>query len=70
MPRRGEQRGPWLVCDDGYGERACLYSEESMERLRSDPPRCVRHGSILHWAHFLEGLTRKEARAKLDEGAR
>lgn len=64
MPREPEK---WLVCTDGYGGRRCLYSERGMESLRSDPPRCVRHGSILLWAHELDGLSRKEARAKLDE---
>lgn len=46
----------WLMCDKG-----CLYSEKGMSHLNSDPPRCIKHGEILEWRHWLYGLDRKQA---------
>jgi hypothetical protein len=64
MPERN-----WLTCymrghDKG---RCCLYAEASLARLRSDPPRCVKHGYILEWASELRGMSRDQARAYLDK---
>lgn len=63
-----ERSENWLVCDNGsrHGGSVCLYSESAVARLKSDPPRCLKHGIILDWASDLRGLTRAEARAKID----
>ena len=53
--RSMRDRHNWLVCD----RHACLYSEAGMERLKSDPPRCVRHGAILNWAPEYQGMDRR-----------
>jgi hypothetical protein len=59
----------WLVCDGVTGDRGfCLYSERGASRLRSDPPRCVKHGAILEWAaHCTIGKSREEARRLLTQ---
>jgi hypothetical protein len=51
------------MCERGI----CLYSEASINRLRNDPPRCIKHGEILGPVYDLYGLDRKEARAKIAE---
>jgi hypothetical protein len=51
----------WLVCDDGV----CLYNENSLRRIKSDPPRCIKHGAILFTRTELNGMSRDEARAEL-----
>lgn len=58
--RSMRERHNWLVCD----RHVCLYSERGMERLKSDPPRCVKHGAILSWASEYQGMTRPEVTAK------
>ena len=57
----------WMVCDVmDRRETACLFDEETALK-RGDPPRCIRHGALLFGQRHLDGLTRKDARKRLDE---
>jgi hypothetical protein len=58
----------WCVCDYKRDENPCLYSEQSIRRLKSDPPRCIKHGNILDYAPSLEGMTREQIRRKWKAG--
>ena len=58
----------WFTCD-GTRDTArrkgsvCLYSEQSMRRLKSNPCRCVKHGALLTYA--IQAPTRVEAKLEL-----
>ena len=54
------QEQQWRSCD----ERICLYN--GTKGRAADMDRCVKHGAILTYAHDLQGLTRGEARKKLN----
>lgn len=55
----------WCICDYHRGENPCLYSEQSIRRLRGDPPRCIKHGNILDYAGYqYDGMTREQIRRK------
>lgn len=61
MSREYSKSGRWLECEDG----GCLYAEESTYKLKSDPPRCIRHGAILTHSYDLYGCrSRSEAEDK------
>lgn len=49
----------YVACDHG-----CLYTERSMRRLKGDPPRCIKHGSILEWVSWLSGMSEPDARRR------
>jgi len=49
----------WFTCDTGK----CLYSEQTMRRLKSNPCRCVKHGALL--THAIQAPTRVEAKLEL-----
>src|SRR5947208_13310297 len=36
----------YLICDARSNETPCVYCETSLRKLRSDPPRCIKHGTI------------------------
>lgn len=56
----------WMVCDfSGRYEKQCLFDEETGLK-RGDPPRCIRHGSLLFTDTSLNGFTREQARERLD----
>jgi hypothetical protein len=63
-------REQWSVCE--HHASPCLYTEsgrEAMERRTEDyghPVHCVKHRAFLRWAHDLYGLTRADARKKLN----
>lgn len=52
----------WLVCDKGI----CLYNEHSLKRLKTDVPRCIKHGAILTDEPQLRSLPRAAARKVLN----
>lgn len=57
----------WFICSVAQGN-ACLYSQSSVDRMPTDPPRCIRHGQILDClGRRYDGRTRVEARALLKE---
>lgn len=61
------KRRHWMVCDP-LGQRSetpCLFDEETALR-RGDPPRCIRHGALLFSDTTLDGMTREQARKRLD----
>lgn len=63
-------REKWSVCE--HHASPCLYGESgraAMERLSEDygrPVYCVKHRKFMRWAHDLYGLSRAEARKKLN----
>jgi hypothetical protein len=54
----------WCLCDHHRGENPCLYSERGVGKLKSDPPRCIKHGNILDYAPSLNGMTREQIKRK------
>lgn len=57
----------WMVCDCAdRSQKQCLFDEETALR-RGDPPRCIRHGSLLFSHSGLTGMSREQARKRLDE---
>lgn len=63
MTRQDETPKGWLTCDEGV----CLYADDRrIGRLKSDVPRCIKHGAILSPGWRLAGLSRREARAALN----
>lgn len=55
----------WMVCDvTDRRETPCLFDEEAGLR-RGDPPRCIRHGSLLFSDKTLDGLSRDEAKKRI-----
>lgn len=62
-----ERPNGWLVCDEGI----CLYADDRrIDRLKSDSPRCIKHGALLFPGWCLDGMTRREARNELNRRAR
>jgi hypothetical protein len=56
-----------MVCDQwDRNQKNCLFDERTALK-RGDPPRCIRHGALLFSQTHLNGLTREQARKKLDE---
>jgi hypothetical protein len=55
-----DRRNVWLVCDD----YVCLYAWSSLRRMKGDPCRCIKHGSILNWAPSYNGMTREQIKAQ------
>ena len=49
----------WFVCDESR-QTPCIYSNEAVGKLKSDPPRCIRHGSLLFSTARHDGMTRAE----------
>lgn len=57
----------WMVCDvTDRRETQCLFAEETALG-RGDPPRCIRHFALLFGASHLDGLSRPDARKRLDQ---
>lgn len=57
----------WMICDviDRH-ETPCLFDEETViYNIKSDPPRCIRHGALLFSDTTLDGMTRQQAKARL-----
>ena len=58
-----------MVCEPlGFSyrhETVCLFDEKTALR-RGDPPRCIRHGALLFSDITLDGMTRDQARKRLD----
>jgi hypothetical protein len=59
--RDGRATRWWFKCDKGV----CLYDQAGVERLKSDPARCIKHGAILNSDASYDGLTRTEAKRRL-----
>lgn len=57
----------WFVCDE-MRETPCVYDSVTAARLKSDPLRCIRHGSLMFSDRFYDGMTRAQVRAKVDGG--
>jgi hypothetical protein len=55
----------YLICDARSNETPCVYCETSLRKLRSDPPRCIKHGNILFTETAFNGLDRREIRKQL-----
>jgi len=55
----------WMVCDE-MKATPCLFDEEAGLK-RGDPPRCIRHGALLFSQRHLDGLSRDEARKRIDQ---
>jgi hypothetical protein len=57
----------WMVCDvTDRRETSCLFDEDTALK-RGDPPRCIRHGCLLFSDTTLNGMTRDQARKRLDQ---
>ena len=58
----------WFVCDvmNRY-ETPCVYSNEAVGKLRSDPPRCVRHGALLFSTARYDGWTREQVQKEVQQ---
>lgn len=59
----------WMVCDVGPGRRGetpCIFDEDTALK-RGDPPRCIRHGALLISDISLDGMTREQARKRINE---
>ena len=52
----------WHVCGRGI----CLYDGNAVDRMPHDPQRCIKHGEILESVPQFDGLTREQARERLD----
>ena len=59
----------WCICENpGHGY--CLYEQSRLRRMKGDPVRCIKHGSILEWAgQKYDGMTREQVRAAIDREA-
>lgn len=57
-------RQTWYICD-GLHHGPCLYDAALADRKGME--RCVKHGDILVGAPSLAGMSRKDARKKLDQ---
>jgi hypothetical protein len=49
----------WFVCDERRGT-PCIYSNEALGKLKSDPPRCIRHGALLFSTARHDGMSRSD----------
>ena len=49
----------WFVCDE-MRETPCIYSNEAVGKLTSDPLRCIRHGALLFSTAHHDGMSRSE----------
>lgn len=57
----------WFVCDKGI----CLYDGAAVSRMLDRPngpndPRCIKHGALLFSDPAYDGLSRKQAKQKLE----
>ena len=49
----------WFICDVTR-ETPCIYSNEAVGKLTSDPLRCIRHGALLFSTAHHDGMTRSQ----------
>jgi hypothetical protein len=53
----------WLICEPMSNERPCLYEERrALRHLKSDPPRCIKHGALLFSQSYYNGWAREDVR--------
>lgn len=49
----------WFVCDENH-ETQCIYTNEAVDKLKTDPIRCIRHGALLFSSKAHDGMSRAE----------
>ena len=56
----------WFVCDERR-QTPCVYSNGAVGKLKSDPLRCIRHGSLLFSDPDDDGMSRTDVERKVRE---
>ena len=59
----------WFICDclGSRRDTPCIYSGEAVEKLKTDPLRCIRHGNLLFSSAYYDGWSRREVEREVHQ---